>query len=144
MPVSTLLLKANSSQKLQMTQAWRIAKLVLHLYLFSNLNLQIVPSESEDPQKLFQPHISTVPHLTYLSSWVNYYEKCLPQSPIIKRDSKGQQQSGAAFMRTLRWKFPVDLNAREFTLGCKNNTYCYISSLYLLSSAEITAVCAAS
>lgn len=97
-----------------------------------------------DPKGFSQVHACRTPHLTYLLGRVNYYKKYLPQRPIIKRDSRGQRRSAAAFMRTLRWKFPVSLNAGEFTLGCKNHTYCYISSLYLLSSAEITAVCAAS
>lgn len=120
-----------------------IAELVLHLDWLQYLSLQAEWQDQPTPRGFSQPHVSTVPHLTYLSGWVNYYKKYLPQRPIIKRDSRGQQQSGTAFMRTLRWKFPVGLNAGEFTLARKNNTYCYISSLYLLSSAEITAVCAA-
>lgn len=126
------------------TGSLNIMERVLQLGWPWHLPLQAEWQGQLTPKGFCQPHISTAPHLTYLSGWVNYYKKYLPQRPIIKRDSRGQRRSGAAFMRTLRWKFPVDLNAGEFTLGCKNNTYCYISSLYLLSSAEITAVCAAS
>lgn len=125
------------------TSSLNITKLVLHLDWPQKLTLQAQRQEQLTLKGFSQPHVSTVPHLTYLSGWVNY-KKYLPQRLIIKRDSRGQGRSEAAFMRILRWKFPVGLNAGEFTLGCKNNTYCYISSLYLLSSAEITAVCAAS
>lgn len=65
------------------------------------------------------------------------------QRPIIRRLGE-QWSSRAASMRTTRWKFPVSLNAGEFTLGWENNTHCCISSPYLLFSVEITAVCTAS
>lgn len=126
------------------TSSLKRTNLVLHLDWLQDLTLQAEWQDQLTLQGFLQPHIPALPHLTYLSGWVNYYKKYLPQRLVIKRDSRGQRQSEAAFMRTLRWTFPVGLNAGEFTLGCKNNTYCYISSLYLLSSAEITAVCTAS
>lgn len=40
-----------------------------------------------------QPQVPAVPHLTYLSGWVNYYRQCLPQRLIIKRDSRGRREA---------------------------------------------------
>lgn len=126
------------------TSSLNTAKLVLHLDGSQDLTLRAEGQDQLTPKGFSESHVLVVPHLTYLSGWVNYYMKYLPQRLIIKRDSTGQRPREAAFMSTLRRKFPVGLNAGEFTFRCKNNTYCYISSLYLLSSAEITAVCTAS
>lgn len=81
---------------------------------------------------------------SHLPAWLSKLLQAMPASKTYnKKRFKRTTRSGAAFMRTLRWKFPVGLHAGEFTFGCKNNAYCCISPLYLLSCAEITAVCAA-